>query len=820
MNDSIAIIKQYLNKLRKKILISSDNLIDDSRQINSNLVKELLEHLGNNESSIRKLIIKTLKEIGDNSAIQPLLNRFIVEQSPQIKGLIAWALGFFRYDTFNMDSLIDALEIYNSYLRKNIIVALGNNRYKDSTSKIVKILQEDDRVEIRRIAVWALGQIECAETLEPLIDSLRDPSFKVRIEISEVLSKFPYTKNKADSIQQILDDSQHPGKINAIYILGRIKWKDAVPKLIEIIGNNEDINLRKQAIRAIKIIRDHRALGVLEAAIDDTSEIIRRETIEALVYYPKITMDIIKKIANRIYDDVAEVRLVAIRFMKSIMGSCFIPLEITNNYPKLFEMLENDPDEEIKAAICSLFICIDDMSIVSALRKAALTDKSEYVRVCASGALCAYKDDEIIERLILMLSSPSKKVRCNAINNLYRTDKIEKYYNTFLSLFKDKNKDYRERIQALYLMSECINKTFFDDLQEILEIESNPEIRYHIIYQFGDKNDFNTIKLLKKAQKDPSVKVRELADSILEYINSTKRESPFFYYRKKTPIFPKSRYLTIPEEDKADKNKLIQLVKNNGNREIRKEAVKMLSKFPIEDKILDAIFTAIKDKDSIVRIVAAYTLRKINDPKRAKYLIEALNDPSKKVRNIATRNLLFCPEIYTHEQTLIDALKDDQHLNKEIIISYLNKISSNKSVPYLLKILNTDINSEIRAKATDAFMLSFDERAVEPLIKALKDPDSKVRRTVRKVLSQDKYKDYILQKNLEIEIEKTNKQEVKDEILYRANYQKPDIDELRARLYHPIWEVRREAYMLLSFHSKKDIPEDYNLVSEVKLKFE
>ncbi len=179
----------------------------------------------------------------------------------------------------------------------------------------------------------------------------------------------------------------------------------------------------------------------------------------------------------------------------------------------------------------------------------------------------------------------------------------------------------------------------------------------------------------------------------------------------------------------------------------------------IGEAAIDPLIKALKHKNSLVRDVAVFALRKMGSKKAATPLLEALKhdnlysrvevisalgkigdlravipiiqtlkDKNPEVRQIAAANL---GELHDKRAVdpLIEALKDKRPEVRQAIIFALEKIGDNKSVEPLIEMLN-DKNKYVRQYAARALGRFPDKRSIIPLIHKLEDEDLNVRSAV------------------------------------------------------------------------------------------
>lgn len=146
---------------------------------------------------------------------------------------------------------------------------------------------------------------------------------------------------------------------------------------------------------------------------------------------------------------------------------------------------------------------------------------------------------------------------------------------------------------------------------------------------------------------------------------------------------------------------LLDLAEDNNPR-VRWRAIEALGVLKNEEKSLNALITALKDPNSIVRWNAALALGEIGDARATLPLLATLQDESKDVREMSNWAIIELGE---------------------------------KAVPFLIEALTYE-DWWVRQEAARLLGHLGDERARDPLLRALKDPIERVRENVAEALGK------------------------------------------------------------------------------------
>ena len=181
---------------------------------------------------------------------------------------------------------------------------------------------------------------------------------------------------------------------------------------------------------------------------------------------------------------------------------------------------------------------------------------------------------------------------------------------------------------------------------------------------------------------------------------------------------------------------LIKALRYRKDKGVRASAAEALVK--IGAPAVEPLIAALKDKDSDVRYAAAKALGEIKDPRAVEPLIAALKDESSSVRRAAAEALGKIGDPRAVEP-LIAVPKDYYSGVRYAVTKALVKIGAPAVEPLIAALKDKDSkDSDVRQAAAEALGEIKDPRAVEPLIAALKDGDSDVRKAAAKALGEIK----------------------------------------------------------------------------------
>lgn len=135
--------------------------------------------------------------------------------------------------------------------------------------------------EIRRLAVERLSLLSPAEAVALLVDSLGDPSWRVRKAAVERLTALDDSAGPVHALVRALADGENSGRRNAALEALTRFGAVAVPVLVEA-SRDDDVDVRKQAVDALAAIGAPAAAERLLELLDDPDANVRASAAEAL----------------------------------------------------------------------------------------------------------------------------------------------------------------------------------------------------------------------------------------------------------------------------------------------------------------------------------------------------------------------------------------------------------------------------------------------------------------------------------------------------------------------------------------------------------
>ena len=404
-------------------------------------VEKFIEKLKDDDFDVRRSAVNALQDIGDNRAIEPLIEALKNEHKLNIR----WSIrrGIKKIGGENVvESLINALTDDDHKGREAIAEALGGYRDERVVEPLIAALK-DEEPRVREAATRALGNVNDVQAVEPLIEALKDEEPKVREAAARALGCFKggvKDKLAVEPLIEALKDEEPKVREAAASALEDVNDVQAVEPLIEAL-KDEEKEVREAAASALGRYKDERAVEPLieamlclngggwasESAAKSLSQIGGERAIEALIAVLKDQtmgggtvaaavggiykcqdergveelIDLLKYENTRANGSQVQVRNVAAYALGEIG-------DIRAVGP-LIEALE-EKDLDLYSTVTIALAEIGDERAVEPLIE-ALKDANWYVRKCSVRALGIIGDERAVEPLIEALKDDDESVR-------------------------------------------------------------------------------------------------------------------------------------------------------------------------------------------------------------------------------------------------------------------------------------------------------------------------------------------------------------------------------------------------------------------------
>jgi cyclophilin family peptidyl-prolyl cis-trans isomerase/HEAT repeat protein len=472
----------------------------------------------------------------------------------------------------NGDELAKLLKHASPNVRERAALAIGRIGDKRGTAALIELLQSEKNEQVRAMTVFALGEMEDAQAV-PALMAMLEPG------------------------KSALADRARPAEA-----LGKIA---SVPANIELLG--------KQTIEQISQ-RLAEQLPDPKATLMADKKLLASLTITALMRVRSVSA--VEPLTRQLKSDDADLRAQAANALSRVRQP------IASAVPALLEAL-NDRDHNVRANAARALGVSKDAQAVEPLLK-LLSDKSEQVQVSAIRALAAIGDNEIVPRLLSFGRTTSRQFQASKGNS-------------------GKANLLLEFASALGNLKHPQATSFLDNLNQAFGNLSQPEIEialaknlgnsYTVGVEFIDSRPKNWRHVANAAQGLVQLDYCAIeATNLVRFTNNFPRALPevlrtlaklkcpetnslllknLFHQDTNVRATAATLLATSAKEENLD-SLIVALKQSQSDKEndAKLSLLAALSKYKSE-KAIEAIKTALKDSDHLVRRRAVDLLKQV-----------------------------------------------------------------------------------------------------------------------------------------------------------------------------------------------------------------
>lgn len=398
------------------------------------------------------------------------------------------------------DKAVDALIGYlpkasvdeGSAVIKSLIQIGITPEMADLSGHLVIMLKDGDWEE-KEIALKGIVSLNCREAVSVMVDiaGSLDPSLPESEERIMLLRDAISSMDSEDELLNLLDspDMKYRGKSFAIEILGTIRSKKAVSKLVDYL-NDMRRDLRRASAEALGEIGEPKSTGhLLEVSLKDVDAHVRRSAIEALGNIQakgayKSLMDLLE--VEKYYDVIEKIVVALIKIdadsfladMSKYRDNVREIIAKTISDVDILLRLADDPNKKVKmAAIYGLGRIGTDKAVSRLIwfledsdpdiRKAAVVGLGE-ARYCSAELFNALQDDDPWVRFYTIKAIAFSCDKEKAINIISTTLHDEFIPVVMSAIDAISEIGGREAYEALAVHEEHPNPDVRDKIKEVL----------------------------------------------------------------------------------------------------------------------------------------------------------------------------------------------------------------------------------------------------------------------------------------------------------------------------------------------------------------
>ena len=459
-----------------------------------------------NDELLRDPIIELLGQLGDETVVTPLANLLNEVEAPT--SLIAQAITAL-YDCYQ--------ELYNEGEK---ITQLTCQSITDSgVHNLIAALNQAQEQELRALALL-LGWLEGPAVEQALTQLLGKPT--AQKEVVKALVRYGTRVGKL--LLEQLEAPEQATRRAAILALGRLGDRHAVPKLIDILSE-EDEDLVISAAEALTTIADPQAFTALLNLLSHPDSRVRQAVIAALnaLNHPEMSAWTLKllndpnsyvresavKIVGYVgYHDNFEALLTCCQDNDERVRQAAIEslpyFEDKRVIVTLTEAL-TQATPKVRAATARAFAAIDNAQATAVLISAATTDPDTWVRYFAVRSLGELKSVAALEPLLQLAQTDSaRQVRLASIEALGKIGQVQAVA-VLTALISSNGADLAE--VAIAALGQINHPQALAPLLTALDSEQ-PHRRWQVIRALGNHSDpkaTETLQQVALTAEDPQL---------------------------------------------------------------------------------------------------------------------------------------------------------------------------------------------------------------------------------------------------------------------------------------------------------------------------
>lgn len=258
--------------------VSKPALIEVLKVHKKNLsVHDLLRRAYELDPKEKAALFAIIEDVVSPEMVPDLINR-MGGKDPAIKIHLMNLLTRFQRDDINR-ALEQQLSDTNRMVRSAALSSLAKREGPINIDKVAARLQDPD-LEVQNKAVDVIVKINHPDTVRYLVDALKDESEYTRRSAVEVLNEIGDPNSVKDLFQAIKDDDWwvRARAGDALAEIGGPKVVNSVLKLI----TDKDEDIRRTAIEILNSVKDETAVHALIKATDDSDWWVRERAVDAL----------------------------------------------------------------------------------------------------------------------------------------------------------------------------------------------------------------------------------------------------------------------------------------------------------------------------------------------------------------------------------------------------------------------------------------------------------------------------------------------------------------------------------------------------------
>ncbi|ELZ49436.1 HEAT domain containing protein [Halorubrum distributum JCM 9100] len=233
--------------------------------------ERLRDALGSDSAAVRRRAAEFLGEIGeegDQPTIDGLLRAATTDDDPEVRGAA-------------VDALDEIGEAALEQLLEELTGGGGDSEAEWVTARKFARALEADRPELRMAAANALGRLDDASGLQPLVGALDDEDPRVRLRAAQACGTFADAR-AVPGLRERLDDEEPRVRRAAANALGTIGTDQALSPLLDLLDDGDE-SIRRIAAGALGKASTPEPVEPLARALGDESAVVRNAAVYSVI---------------------------------------------------------------------------------------------------------------------------------------------------------------------------------------------------------------------------------------------------------------------------------------------------------------------------------------------------------------------------------------------------------------------------------------------------------------------------------------------------------------------------------------------------------
>jgi HEAT repeat protein len=232
--------------------------------------ERLRDALGSDSAAVRRRAAEFLGEVGedgDQPTIDALLRAATTDEDPEVRG-----------------AAVDALDELGEAALRQLLEELtggGDSEAEWVTARKFARALQADRPELRMAAANALGRLDDASGLQPLVGALEDEDARVRLRAAQACGTFADAR-AVPGLRERLDDEDPRVRRAAANALGTIGTDEALSPLLDLLDDGDE-SIRRIAAGALGKASTPEPVEPLARALGDESPVVRNAAVYSVI---------------------------------------------------------------------------------------------------------------------------------------------------------------------------------------------------------------------------------------------------------------------------------------------------------------------------------------------------------------------------------------------------------------------------------------------------------------------------------------------------------------------------------------------------------